>query len=248
MNTIRFKRARDLVNNMNAMSKRVWVSADDPKNLMFKVVDENLEYVFEIGMSHFKTSGHLLDDVEKDAFQHSVNRWKLIKDLEIIEHQKFLISYEYYEGMANYLRGIYNRELVNSKLRLNGILRKLEARDLSILHIDLGKIPYCFAGDGEELIQPKVKDRICIPLFEVPQLIMKRYDTIWDLKVSDFIGNNEILEKENNYYERIVNEIGEKVEIVINSRHPLIVLPVTDWAKGEMGFTFFICIGIGIFK
>ncbi len=248
MEVRKFENVRELIDSMNSVGKRIWIGADDPKNLTLRVVDENLDYAFEIGMSDMKDTAHLLNAQEIEVFRNSKDHWRLVKDVKITEHQKYLISHSYFNGMADYLSRIYSQESYFSDLRLNGEIKILKEGELPLYDINPEKETYCFGEDGEELIKVGFKNRVYVPLFEIAQCPLKKYNSVWDVKVDDFITNNDLLEYENDFYERIVKEIGTKVKIIIPIRTPITVLPVTNWVKGEFGFSSFIILGIGVFK
>jgi hypothetical protein len=243
----RFKDAREFIDNMNAIDKRIWVSADDPKNRTFKVVDEHLEYTFEITMQDFIETGESLSVEELECFKSTGERWNLVKDVKISERQKFLLSELYVTGMANYLADKYEVLQKKSLLRLNSTVKVLECSKLPILSIESREKAYCFSENGHDIIDVKSR-RMYVPLFEVDAYYSKKYKSIWDIEVEDFIEEDGIFLSENELYNQIVNELGEEVRITLIIRLPLTVLPVTDLVNSEMGFSVFENIGIGIFK
>ena len=250
MEVRRFKSARELVNSMNAVSKRVWISANDPISMILKVVDEHLEYVFEIAVSHFKTTEVSLSGEEQKAFMGDGNRCELVKGVEISEHQKFLLSNEYWQSMALYLTDKYNSVLKKSSLRVNGEVGDLSGGAFPYYDIDPENNAYYFDEDrGIVGIVGNInRTRMNVPIFEVASHFEKEYKSIWDVKIDDFINEDGIFHKENELYKKIVEKFGVNVKIVIPIKTPLTVLTASDWVNKKFGFSVFEYIGIGIYK
>jgi len=247
MEVKKFSIARELVESMNAIDKRIWISADDPVNHILKVIDEHLEYTFEITLADFKKTGDQLSTEELESFKSTGNRWDLVSGVEISEQQKFLLSGPYLTGMANYLADKYQTLIEKSPLRVNSTLKELSMSEIGILPVDPGKRAYHFNIGDKDIVEVK-GNNMFVPLFDINLFYSKEYKNIFDVDVEDFVNRDDILLLENEYYEKIVEKLGTQVEIFFRILTPLTVLPCSDWGNKRMGFSVFEQIGIGIFK
>lgn len=240
-----YESARELVNAMNVVGKRIWIAVDDPINRLLRVVDEHLKYCYGIRLSDLKATGDQLNIKELEALKSTGNRWELIKDLEISEQQKFLLSEFYLKGMANYLSEKYKAALVDSPLRVNSTLKLLDNNLLSILPVDLRKKACGFDINDKDFKLLSTR-KLYTPLFEYSAYCYKEYDHIFDVNVKDFINEKSIYDKEKELYEKIIKKCGPEVDITLLERMPLTVSPVPDWAEKKAGFYMYELIGVGI--
>lgn len=248
MEVKKFKKVRSIVDSMNSISKRVWVSADDPETQWLGVVDETLENLFEISMEDFKKSRQALTEKELICFLSGGYRWDLVKGVEISEHQKFLLSDPYLKVMANYLLPIYMSRLEKSSLRVNSDVELLSPAAVPVYDLDPEEGAYFFDEKGEKIIKSKNKRRLYVPFFENRFFIYRKCRDIWDWKVDDFIKKDDLFLKEDEYYKKIVEKVGAKVKIIMPVRTPLAVLPAMDLRNKRVGFYAFECIGIWFYK
>ena len=253
METIKFKKARDFVDSI-CKEKKILISADDPVQMLLRVIDENLKHVFEIAIADYKETKKQLNEKEQNAI---LNRnFGELNCISLTEHQKFLLSIEYGQSIANYLQRKFNKELeTKSLLRLNGKVDFLPKNALPKYDIDPTRGVYHFNDIGDEVVFVTGKNRVHMPLFEINKLIQKDYESIWDIKIDDFImGCEEIIKVENELYEKIIKKIGdgdnEKTIIipVMNSveNSSLTVLPCMDWINKKAGYCVFEILGIGV--
>lgn len=250
MKTIRFKKARDFVNNICNV-KKIWISASDPLNMLLRVIDENLKDAFEITASDFRETADELTAEEQNALTEG-RYWEL-NGVEMSEHQKYLLSIEHVQGMANYLKKRFTVELEKSLLRLKGKVENIPARALPCYDVDPEKGALYFDENAEKIERLREgMNRMVVPIFELNQLIQKECESVWDMRVDDFVGFN-IVEREDELYEKIIKRVGEKVKIIIpvmnaDPTSSLIVLPCMDWVNKKAGFSVFENIGIGIYE
>ena len=242
---IKFDGAREFVDCIRE-SKKIWISVNDPVLKIIKVIDENLEDVYEMNLSDFKESEIQLTEVELKALREK--NYGELSGVKLTEHQKFLLSPEHWQSMANYLQKKFNDELVaKSLLRLNGKVEILPALSVPCYDFDPEKGAFCFDETSDNILRiERGKSRTLIPIFEISQTIQKECENIWDVTMDDFMGCG-ILDHENNLYKRIMEEIGEKVKIIIPIKTALTVLPCTSWIEKKAGFSAFECLGIGIY-
>lgn len=231
----------DVMNNTG--DKRIWISANDPISKTLATVDEKLEYALEISVENYRESEHLLTEAEQESFRAG-KYWELT-GVELTGQQKFLLSYEYMQGMALYLQNKFRKDLEGSLLRVNGKIEVLKEGVLPVYDVDPEKGAY-YLDEDQEIKKVENKTRLNIPFLELSSWSSKVVESIWDVKVDDH--SSEVLNLENELYEKIVKELGEDLElIIVPVRTPLTVLPTVSWAEGEMGFTSFEQVGIGVY-
>ncbi len=249
--SVKFDGAREFIDFMNHLSRRLWISADDPQLMTLKAVDENLEYVLELTIKDYRETEHLLNEKEKNIFRNDLGGnkryWELTGE-KLSLHQEFLLGPNYWHGMANYLQRKFKEELKESLLRINGKVEELKPGTVPLYDVNPEKSAYYFDEDGDKIVEvkDKTKTRMYIPIFEISQSYFKECENIWDVKVDDFV-ENKILERENFLYKRIIEEIGEIELIIVPVFTSLTVLPCMDWAQGKAGFAAFENLGVGIY-
>ena len=243
MENVRFESASEFVDFIHDVGKRAWVCADDPWTMTLIAVDENLEYVLELGMVDYKRSSHLLSAEEQVILESGKNYWAL-GGVELSRHQKYLLSLENMQGMANFIRKDLKKELDQSQLRIKGKVEMLPNGAMSWYDSDTKGGFYYIDGTGESVEEVGVT-RVMLPYIEVGHISLKECDTIWDFSVDDFFQENEFLYTENRFYEMIKEKAEEDKMIIVPIRTDLTVLPVTNWVEGKIGFNAFevICVG-----
>jgi hypothetical protein len=249
MLNVKFDGAREFIDFMKNKSKRIWISADDPVKMTFKAVDENLEFVLEITVADYKESEHLLNEKEQKIFRNdkggNKGYWELTGE-KLSEHQEFLLSPEYWQGMANYLQRRFRKEMKESLLRVKGDIEYLP-NITPCYDVDPKKGAYFVDETGEKIVKVKGHPRMILPFFEIGQSYFKECETIWDVEADSFI-KNDILTYENSLYNRIIEEIGEVRQIILPFKTRLTVLPSMNWVQKKAGFSTFETLGIGIYK
>ena len=245
----RFCSAREFI-DFTYKYERIWVHIDQPDLCLLRMVDENLEFVIEITLTDYLNTHDALSVDEKSAM-HGASRevegccWKYSN---ATEHQEFLLSMKHWKAMAGYLQRKFRKEIESSRLRTFAEATVLKKGQLPLYDIYPDRSVYFFDDMGQNIEKLKGKPRVSLPIFEVGHNSFKEYNSIWEADLHDFSNNSEMVNKENKIYDRIVEEIGKDVIILMPISTSLTVLPCTNWAEGKAGFSIFENIGIGVYK
>jgi len=237
---------------VDALEGKAWISCNDPTMRILRAVDENLQEVLEISLKDFKETKDFLTGKEVDAF--GKEDYEELSGERFSEHERFLLSTHYLQNMANYI-GLQLRAVLDehSLLRKNSKVDILQA-GAPVYDFNPERGAYFFDESSDDFLKVTGEPRhVNLVLFEVSVILSKRYSTIWEMKIDDFLPSNTILDKENEIYEKAQKKLSEEVlaeetTIVTAIKTDLTCLPTSDWLNKEAGFVVFEQIGVGIFK